>query len=100
MPRGSTPFAESRSEVGLDQLRRGIDRFCLVAKGSNPVDVRLASKPRELPLGEVAVSLLGGGDRGLLSEGSLDDSEGLFVAERVERLHASVAGQQSLRLLD
>ena len=75
-------------------------RFGVVAEGFDPVDVGLAAKPGELALGVVAMALLGFGD-GVFSLTPLEENGlRLTVAERVEGLDGSVAGEERAGFFD
>jgi len=58
----NTLVSPAQRQIGLHQLRRGADGFRLIAEALDPVDLRLAPKPGQLPLGIVTVPLLGGFD--------------------------------------
>src|ERR1035441_6987259 len=75
-------------------------RLRLVAEARDPMHLRLATEPSQLPLGVVAMSLLGGFYRRRNTQSPRQDGQSLPVTQRVQRLHRPIAFEQAARLFD
>ena len=69
--RGDPQYATRAMELALEfsqPLRRLPQRLRFIAESLDPLNVRLAAKPRQLPLRVIAMALLGFGDGGFLAQ--------------------------------
>src|SRR3984885_15376343 len=86
-------FLNSFSSASLDSL--------FVSETFQPLDVRLAAKPGHLPLGIVAVGLLGGGDGFVPIDFSAQELHCLTIPQRAQRPRAfAVFLEQGFCLVD
>jgi len=65
------------------QLCRSLYDARIITEARQPDDLRLAAKPRHLPLGIVAMSLLGSGDRLLAREFASQELRRLLISQRI-----------------
>src|SRR5580692_5757495 len=103
MPPNGPAEALARSllfHMRLHKVRCGANGFGFSAEALDPVDIRLAPEPRDLPFGIVAMALLSGGDCGLLAHFPCQHCQRLAISQRVERLDRPVAREQAARLFD
>src|ERR1035441_10503541 len=87
-------------QVALYQIGCHAKRLRLVTEARNPMPLRLAPEPGQLPLGVVAMALLDGFNCSINTQSPRQDGQRLTIAERIERLDRPVAVEQAARLFD
>src|SRR6516225_8212882 len=84
-PPNANAFPMLRAVLSLRsyQLCRSLYDARIITEARQPDDLRLAAKPRHLPLGIVAMSLLGSGDRLLAREFASQELRRLLISQRI-----------------